>query len=134
MGSDGEELAAKYFDFGANSICVDYLNIKENNALGTGTHNAGANSVNAGANSGWQFSSCSVISDVWPGDANYDLTVNNFDVLNIGLAFNETGPVRVGATNNYVAQPATDWSSFFQSGVNKKHADCNGDDFVRNLN
>ena len=62
---------ASNFDFGANDVCADYLNIKENNALGTGNHFAGANSVNSGLTSGWQFAPCVVISNVWPGDANY---------------------------------------------------------------
>jgi hypothetical protein len=70
--------------------------------------------------------------DVWPGDANYDLTADNNDVLNIGLAYGETGPVRAGASLNWIAQPATDWSGFFQTGVNKKHADCDGNGVVDN--
>ncbi|HKR03113.1 MAG TPA: T9SS type A sorting domain-containing protein [Bacteroidia bacterium] len=70
--------------------------------------------------------------DVWPGDANYDLTANNNDVLNIGLAYGETGPVRAGASLSWVAQPGTAWSGFFQNGVNKKHADCDGNGVVDN--
>lgn len=91
---------------------------------------AGANSIDLGGNTGWQFAPCSIVSNVWPGDANYDLIVNNFDLFNIGLAFGETGTARAGASNNYIAQPATDWSSFFISAVNKKHADCDGNGMI----
>ena len=46
------------FDFGTNDVCVDYLIIKENNALGTGNHYAGANSINSGLTSGWIYAIC----------------------------------------------------------------------------
>lgn len=66
-------------------------------------------------------------TDVWPGDANSDLTCDLYDVLPIGLGFSSTGPVRPAATTNWVAEPSTNWSQDFISGVNYKHADCNGD-------
>lgn len=72
--------------------------------------------------------SCS--QDVWPGDANSDLAANLYDILPIGLAFNNTGPVRTGASLSWIPQPATDWTGSFFSGVNHKHADCNGDGVV----
>ncbi len=67
---------------------------------------------------------------VWPGDANSDLIVNAFDVLSIGLAYGETGATRIAATTNWVGQYCTDWSNYFISGINHKHADCNGDGIV----
>jgi photosystem II stability/assembly factor-like uncharacterized protein len=68
-----------------------------------------------------------LISDnVWPGDANSDLVANNVDLLNIGLAYNSTGPVRVNASTTWTAQPADDWPVFLPTN-NTKHADCNGD-------
>lgn len=72
--------------------------------------------------------SCS--QEVWPGDANSDLTVNLYDLLPIGLAYNNTGPVRGGASLLWVAQPSANWAGSFISGVNHKHADCNGDGIV----
>lgn len=69
-------------------------------------------------------------ADVWPGDANNDLSCNLYDVLPIGLAYNATGPVRSNASLAWVAQPATDWSSNFVSGNNYKFADCNGDGLI----
>jgi hypothetical protein len=120
-----------FMNFPQGNVCSDYLMIKDINGIGTNIF-AGANSFNLGNNAGWQFAACSTVSNVWPGDANYDLTANNLDVLNIGLAYGESGPARAGASNNWVAQPATDWSSFFQSAVNKKHADCDGNGVVDN--
>jgi len=67
---------------------------------------------------------------VWPGDANYDLTVNNNDLLNIGLAYGSTGPLRPSATLNWVAQPCPQWGNSFISGANYKNADCNGDGVI----
>ncbi len=72
----------------------------------------------------------SCTADVWPGDANSDLQCNMYDVLSIGLAFNATGPVRPAATTNWVAESASAWSQDFISGVNYKHADCNGDGII----
>lgn len=67
------------------------------------------------------------IPSVWPGDCNYDLTVDNYDFLFLYLANQDTGSVRIGATTNWVAQAATDWVNSFPSGLNHKHADTNGD-------
>jgi uncharacterized repeat protein (TIGR03803 family) len=69
-------------------------------------------------------------ASVWPGDCNYDLTANNIDFLYLGLAWNETGPARAGASTNWVAQPAAPWSGAFPSSLNHKHADTNGDGIV----
>lgn len=67
---------------------------------------------------------------VWPGDTDDDLVVNNADLLNIGVAYGDTGAVRMGATLNWQAQSATAWDSAFTSGINHVHADCNGDGIV----
>jgi hypothetical protein len=65
-------------------------------------------------------------SDVYPGDANSDGVANNMDVLNVGLGFGATGPVRPGASSVWVAQPCPDWTQSFVPGLNYKHADCDG--------
>ncbi|MEX0968787.1 MAG: T9SS type A sorting domain-containing protein [Bacteroidia bacterium] len=67
---------------------------------------------------------------VWPGDADYDGVVNNFDLLALGLAYGNTGPVRPNASIAFTGQPAYLWDSVFASGRNQKHADCNGDSIV----
>lgn len=66
-------------------------------------------------------------TDVWPGDANNDLNCNLYDILPIGLGFGSSGPVRSGASLAWVAQPATDWTQTFVSGMNYKYADTDGD-------
>lgn len=118
--------------FKANdTVCADYLNLRDINATGGAQFFAGLYSADQGNNSGWNFTACSLpFSNVWPGDANYDLVVDNNDILNIGLAFNEAGYVRPGATTAYTAQPCLDWNRVFTNQVNIKQADCTGDGIV----
>jgi len=80
--------------------------------------------IQAGINAG--------CADVWPGDANSDGVVNNLDVFELGLAFNQTGPARSFTSNAYVSQYATTWTGTVSTGKNKSHADCNGDGIVDN--
>lgn len=68
--------------------------------------------------------------NVWPGDTDYDLSVDNSDFLAIGLHFGETGPQRSTTGNTWMPHPATDWSNAQANGMNVKHADCNGDGIV----
>jgi len=69
-------------------------------------------------------------NDVWPGDANSDGVANLYDLLALGLAYNDVGPIRNGASYAWVAQPATDWTNSFISGINHKHADTDGNGIV----
>lgn len=72
-----------------------------------------------------------VVNDcVYPGDANYDMVADNMDVLSIGLAYGDTGPVRNNATTAWQGQAAVDWVSQFANGVNHKQADCDGNGIV----
>lgn len=64
---------------------------------------------------------------VWPGDANNDYMANMVDILPIGLAYGATGATRPGASINWTGQSMNDWGSKIPSGVDYKHADCNGD-------
>ena len=54
----------------------------------------------AGINQTACFDTLNLLSDpivsVWPGDCNYDLVVNNYDYLEIGIAYLDAGPVRAG--------------------------------------
>lgn len=72
-----------------------------------------------------------VAPDVWPGDCNYDLVADNFDFLYLNLALNDTGSVRAGANTAWVAQPSNDWQGKYASGINHKHADCDGNGIVQ---
>jgi hypothetical protein len=117
-----------------DTVCLNYIYMQDQNATGGGIFYAGIYSSNITNNTGWQFTSCvQPISDVWPGDANYDLITDNADILNIGLAYGEIGFLRPGASLTYVAQPCMDWPSQFQNGVNTKHADTDGNGVV-NMN
>jgi|GEM_PF-1854143 len=74
--------------------------------------------------------SCGVfVGNVWPGDCNYDLTVNMADVLNIGIAYNTSGPARPNATTLWYAQPMADWTPNFNN-CNYKHADTDGNGLI----
>lgn len=77
-----------------------------------------------------KLSADSFNGDVWPGDANYDGIANVYDILPIGVGFNASGPVRINATTNWIGQQATDWGLALLSGVNLKHADCDGNGIV----
>ncbi|MEX2589997.1 MAG: T9SS type A sorting domain-containing protein [Chitinophagales bacterium] len=78
------------------------------------------------------------IDCVWPGDANSDFIADNKDVLYIGLAYGFSGPARTidTATNWAPKISSTLWLDInsdpldFATGVNYKHADCDGDGIV----
>lgn len=72
------------------------------------------------------------VDSVWPGDANADYVVDNFDVLNIGLANGMIGAARPSANTNWQAAFCQNWLTVFASTINHKHADCNGDGIVNN--
>ncbi|HNL84328.1 MAG TPA: T9SS type A sorting domain-containing protein [Chitinophagales bacterium] len=73
---------------------------------------------------------CDSVTCVLPGDADHDLTVNNFDVLAIGLSYGRLGLRRPDATNSYTLQPSPDWQTTHYYGYNDKFADCNGDSII----
>jgi len=64
--------------------------------------------------------------NVWPGDANSDNIANNVDLLNLGIAFGANGPTRDVSSIVWQGWPSQDWVETFPSGVNFKHADCDG--------
>jgi hypothetical protein len=67
---------------------------------------------------------------VWAGDANADFTCDNYDILNIGIANGTSGVIRLLATTSWQAEWCGNWTNNFVSGINYKHADCNGDGTV----
>ncbi|MDZ7821590.1 MAG: PQQ-binding-like beta-propeller repeat protein [Candidatus Marinimicrobia bacterium] len=64
-------------------------------------------------------------STVYPGDTNNDGTVDEFDVLPIGVYFLEEGPSRTDASSVWEGQDVTSWP-----GYPANYADCNGDGVV----
>jgi hypothetical protein len=121
---------AATFSKTSGDVCINNALLQGITGAGGANFYAGQGSTDLGGNVNWQFTPCLVTSDVWPGDANYDLLCNNSDVLNIGVAFNQTGPVRGGGNNVWSAQPAADFSTWFSSAVNTKHADSDGNGIV----
>lgn len=77
-----------------------------------------------------KMDSISYTPNVWPGDANYDLTCDLNDLFYIGWAYGANGTARSSASNNWVAQPSTNWGTNTAYGTEFKHADCNGDGTV----
>ncbi len=73
---------------------------------------------------------CDQLDCVWPGDANGDTRADLQDLLNIGLGFEQEGPAREDASNEWYGQPAEDWIQETADGVNYKHLDCNGDGVI----
>lgn len=67
---------------------------------------------------------------VWPGDGDHNGTVDNNDLLPIGLGYDTAGPVRNIQGIVWHGYAAADWTDTFATYspvVNFKHADCNGD-------
>lgn len=71
-----------------------------------------------------------VCENVWPGDANSDLSANNKDLLSVGLYYGETGPARDSISSAWGAQKAKTWGKLQYNSHDLKHADCNGDGVV----
>lgn len=113
------------------NVCTDFIYLKNIQAIGGAQFYAGDHSVDLGGNTGWNWTRCApLISNVWPGDCNYDLVTDNFDLLNIGVSFGDTGYVRPAASLSYTAQPCQDWYYQFINAANVKHADCDGSGIV----
>lgn len=68
---------------------------------------------------------------VWPGDSDYNEVANHFDVLNLGLAYGATGPIRPDANLIWRGQWAPDWGQTTPAtDIDYKHIDTNGDGVI----
>ncbi|MCX8478830.1 MAG: T9SS type A sorting domain-containing protein [Chitinophagales bacterium] len=68
---------------------------------------------------------------VWPGDANHDGIVDNFDLLNIGLGYGWNGTPRTGGlVFSFIGQPAYDWGITTAPSIDAKHADYDGNGLI----
>ena len=63
---------------------------------------------------------------VWPGDCNADGSVDVRDVLQIALAFDGNGPLRMNGNSNWEGQDFAEWSDSFSNGLNHAYGDCDG--------
>ncbi|HMQ48215.1 MAG TPA: hypothetical protein PKA00_12655 [Saprospiraceae bacterium] len=72
-------------------------------------------------------------AQVYPGDANDDGIVNNFDVLYVGYAYGKIGPARLVESSEFAEQyiPLL-WDDFFPSGINYAFCDANGNGQIGN--
>ncbi len=73
---------------------------------------------------------CTYNDCVLPGDANKDGTINIFDALNLGVAFNTMGEIRPNAVIDPILQAAFDWDFNTVFDLNFKHIDCDGNGTV----
>ncbi|MBL7924725.1 MAG: T9SS type A sorting domain-containing protein, partial [Bacteroidia bacterium] len=72
-----------------------------------------------------------LIGVVWPGDCDSTKTVDNFDLLPVGLYFNQYSTSRPDDPSTaWAAQPSMFWSKLQASGINMNHVDANGDGWV----
>ncbi|MBI5541403.1 MAG: T9SS type A sorting domain-containing protein [Bacteroidia bacterium] len=69
---------------------------------------------------------------VWPGDADNDKSVSNFDLLPIGLYYGQTGFARSIQSNTWQSFLSDNWGTIQQNGFDIKHIDCNGDGSINN--
>lgn len=75
-------------------------------------------------------SECGVIGQVWPGDTDDDGIARINDLLFIGVAMDGTGEPRFSANAGWIGQAGLPWDQSFGTGLNYKHADCDGDGIV----
>ncbi len=76
---------------------------------------------------------CTFNDCVLPGDANKDGLVNIFDVLNLGVGFNQAGEIRPNADITPMLQAAFDWDINTLFNLNFKHIDCDGNGEINGL-
>ncbi len=68
------------------------------------------------------------VDSVWPGDCNYDLSVDNLDYLYFGLAYGDNVLPRATVDTSWGTPHLAPLSALsFANGLNECHADCNGD-------
>lgn len=112
-----------------DTTCLEYVVLRGVNAdTGNGgVYFAGEYSSNTGSAINWQWNSCwPILLNVWPGDVNNDLIVNNTDLLYLGIAFGQSGLMRSNASLNWILQPAPPWNITFNNTTDLAHADCDG--------
>lgn len=136
----------------ANLFQLEWLNVKNNNLSGCFpgslaklcSHLSPLYNKNAWINAGNSFNenwedfclngagSCngeSIVGPVYPGDFNQNGLVEISDLLYWGLAYEETGAARSGATDSFIPQECVEWQNAVNS-INNKHQDANGDGIV----
>lgn len=67
---------------------------------------------------------------VWPGDANNNGIVNQYDIFPIAAAYNNTGTPRESAPVLWMPQSGENWPQSSYNNLNYKYIDTNGDGAV----
>jgi hypothetical protein len=67
---------------------------------------------------------------VWPGDVNDDSIADNFDFLDLALAYGGTGTTRNNTSIAWNGLPSAYWGQTIPSGTDYKFADCNGNGII----
>ncbi|MCD4734756.1 MAG: T9SS type A sorting domain-containing protein, partial [Bacteroidales bacterium] len=71
--------------------------------------------------------------EVWPGDVNNDMQVDNRDFLPLGVHFGEKGIPRDSTSILWMGHSSSDWNRLQYNLMNLKFADCNGDSVIEYL-
>jgi len=70
---------------------------------------------------------------VFPGDANANRIIDQYDLLSIGYAFGTTGPARIQMEDVSIQGIPLTWDENFPGGNNFIHTDCDGNGIVNYL-
>jgi len=73
------------------------------------------------------------LSNVWPGDVNFDGIVDEQDRTIQYIYYGNSGPFRNSASINWFGQPAQDWDTLQTNGTDFKHLDCDGNGIINIL-
>ncbi len=111
------------YDANLSSLCSQLGYYSTSNYVSSG------NSLDATWEDFCNTSAGECLSDVWPGDFNNDGIANNFDILYWGQAEGNSGQTRPSATNTWVGQPASGWTTDV-NGINGKYQDGDGNGIV----
>ncbi len=67
---------------------------------------------------------------VWPGDADENLTVDNNDLLTVGLKYGIAGSSRNVQGNLWEGYLCNNWNDTLSNGTNSKYVDCDGSGLI----
>jgi hypothetical protein len=116
---------ASNISIGSNCWCESDTNLIAASII-DGNSQSGLGILNYGA----VGTGCSAIGQVWPGDTDDDGTARVRDLLHIGVANGVSGYPREGAMAGWLGQAGLPWDQSFGTGLNYKHADCDGNGVV----
>ncbi len=123
-----QNMAYTLWDYNG-SLISNNSSVSVNN---TGTYYAAvADSCGNTANDSIQvLPETSTLTNVWPGDMNFDGVVDFRDFDPYGLHFGQTGALRTNQGNTWYPHPSSDWNGTQINGANVKHVDANGSGII----